>query len=332
LPDSLSTNGPPSPRLDVSGRSERTQNIRCILFDLGNTLWTTRTKDRLRGFEEQSAQQALAILRESISPDVFPALTLNAFVEKFTKSMNIHTKLAKRTQPELEPDPIRMIQQALHDLGLPLQDSAVCERIYEAYRPPMPETRILFEDVLSTLGELKQRGYILGVVTNRAYGGAKFIDDMRTLGLLDFFDPDAMAISADLGIRKPNPAIYMYALNKLGVVPDEAAMVGDTLNADIVAAKKLNIYAVWKPSPAIRARTEFAALERIATTSYAATTEHADHSEQTNSAPALPIVTNEDVLAYALERNERQHDPFYKPDLIIEQTAELLDVFGPRGD
>ncbi len=323
MPDSPSTT---PTRDDRSARTKK--DIRCILFDIGNTLWTSRAKDRLRTFEEQSAQQALAILQEDPASDASPVLTLNAFMERFTKTLLIQNTLAKRTQPELEPDPIRMIQQTLQDLGLPLQDSAVCERIYEVYRPNMVETKILFDDVLSTLAELKQRGYILGVVTNRAYGGPKFIADMGTMGLLDFFDPDAMAISADLGIRKPNPDIYWYALNKLGVAPNEAAMVGDTLNADIVAAKKLNIYAIWKPSPWIRARTEFAALERISATGFTPAGEHADHTGQINIVPAFPIVTNEDVLAYALERNEHQHDPLYKPDLIIEQASELLNLFG----
>lgn len=302
------------------------QTVRCILFDLGDTLWTTRTKDRLRPFEEQSAQHALAILHENIASDT---LTLSAFMHDFHKAMKGQNAQAKRAHPYLEPDPIRMIQQALVDMGLPQQNKHVCERIYEAYRPVMPETRILFDGVLETLAELKQRGYILGVVTNRSYGGPNFIEGMREMGLLDFFASDAMAISVDLGIRKPNPEIYTYALNKLGVSAQETAMVGDTLNADIAASKKLNIYAVWKPGPWLRARAEFDALSRYAASHPVDASGQVASVEQTDIELAVPLLTNEDVLAFALERNERQHDPFYRPDAIVEHMPDLLDVFDP---
>jgi len=315
--------------LPASLSTLKSQAVRCILFDLGDTLWTARTKDHRRPFEEQSAQQTLAILQESISPDALSALTVSTFMPRFAKAMKVQNTQAKRAHPYLEPDPIRMIQQALLDLDLPWQDAAVCERIYEAYRPVMPETRILFDGVLATLGELKRRGYMLGVVTNRAYGGPKFMEGMRELGLLNFFDPDVVAISADLGIRKPNPDIYMYALSKLGVAAQETAMVGDTLNADIMASKKLQMYAVWKPSPWLRARAEFDALSRYAASHPADTGGQIGHTAQANVEPASPMVTNEDILAFALARNERQHDPFYRPDAIVEQASDLLEVFGP---
>jgi len=136
--------------------------------------------------------------------------------------------------------------RALHQLGLAEADRALAETIFEALRVRIPDSRVLFDDTLSTLGALKGRGYLLGVVTNRHYGGPLFREDVATMGLLDYFEYKHMAISADLGVCKPHPAIFTHALNSLNVAPEAAAMVGDKLDADIAGARSLNMHSIWK--------------------------------------------------------------------------------------
>jgi len=48
-------------------------------------------------------------------------------------------------------------------------------------------------------------------------------------GLLNYFERRHIAVSADLGMCKPNPAIFLHVLNALDVSPQETAMVGDRL-------------------------------------------------------------------------------------------------------
>ena len=122
-------------------------------------------------------------------------------------------------------------------MGISNANHALGEDIYEALRIRIPNSRVLFDDTFSTLAALKQRGYILGVVTNRHYGGPPFHEDLQTMGLLDYFAYEPMAISADLGIRKPNPDIFMHALNRLSVQPEEAAMVGDSSESGYSGSK-----------------------------------------------------------------------------------------------
>ncbi len=62
-------------------------------------------------------------------------------------------------------------------------------------------------------------------------------------GLREHFD--TLAISHDVGLRKPRPEIFEAALAGLGVRPDEALHVGDNLAADIVGAASLGIRTVW---------------------------------------------------------------------------------------
>lgn len=55
----------------------------------------------------------------------------------------------------------------------------------------------------------------------------------------------ALAISHDLGLRKPRPEIFAAALAALGVAPHEALHVGDNLAADVLGAAALGIRTVW---------------------------------------------------------------------------------------
>jgi FMN phosphatase YigB (HAD superfamily) len=77
-------------------------------------------------------------------------------------------------------------------------------------------------------------------------------------GLRPYFQ--VILSSAAQGIRKPNPRIFTTALAALKSTPGQAAMVGDTLGADILGARNAGIYAVWitrrADSPANRAHAD----------------------------------------------------------------------------
>lgn len=235
------------------------RRISCLLFDLGSTLWTRR-EEAIAQAKEQAYGMAGAILRRAKGEEAFSSMEAVATGTLIHKALARQLRQEKRLRPEYEPDFVLATLEVLRELGFTGADSALAEVIFETLRVRIPDSRALFTDTLSTLTTLKQRGYLLGVVTNRDYGGPLFREDIRVMGLLDYFEYEHMAISADLGIRKPHPAIFRYALNRLNVLPEEAAMVGDNLTADIAGAKRLNMFAVWKPkpSPQAEAREQFA--------------------------------------------------------------------------
>jgi putative hydrolase of the HAD superfamily len=51
--------------------------------------------------------------------------------------------------------------------------------------------------------------------------------------------------SAALGIRKPHPRIFEIALEALETQPSRAAMIGDTLGADILGANNAGMFSIW---------------------------------------------------------------------------------------
>ena len=68
-------------------------------------------------------------------------------------------------------------------------------------------------------------------------------DKLRLCGFDRFIDH--LVVSEEIGITKPDPAIFRSALDRLGVPADQAVMVGDSWPADIVGARRAGIRAVW---------------------------------------------------------------------------------------
>ncbi len=215
-----------------------------------------------------------------------------------------------------------------------------CAALFEGLRVRIPGSRPLFDDVLSTLKELQQRGFQLGVVTNRHWGGAIFQEDLQTLGLLDYFDPRHMAISIDLGIRKPNPAIFLHVLHALDVPPEEAAMVGDSLRSDILGAQLLGLFTIWKPSPALETavyerKVAAGAISAPASTLSSRLATGSNNEDRPGDLPQGMHITDDDyVLAHIDSRAGKWDEHMQreiKPDVRIDTLSDLLDIFVEAG-
>jgi HAD superfamily hydrolase (TIGR01549 family) len=111
--------------------------------------------------------------------------------------------------------------------------------------------RTMFDDAFSTLDWLRDHGFRIGCVTNRVFGGPRFAEELRELGLDRYFE--STAISCDMGYMKPHPQIFQYVLDELHLEAGEVAMCGDSLRADVEASQALGMTAIWrrirKPDP-----------------------------------------------------------------------------------
>jgi putative hydrolase of the HAD superfamily len=113
-----------------------------------------------------------------------------------------------------------------------------------------PARHAVYPDAAPTLRALR-RTHRLGLVTNgltdlqRAKLGAG--------GLGAYFD--VVVVSAEVGMGKPDPRIFAYALAALGADPGDAAMVGDSLERDVAGAQAAGMRGIWlnrsrRPCPA----------------------------------------------------------------------------------
>lgn len=98
-----------------------------------------------------------------------------------------------------------------------------------------------FDGVADTLHELKRRGFMLGVVTNTFNPPAEKNRWFKTIGIDGIWD--SYADSCELGHVKPEPEIYLAALDPLGVKPENAIFVGHAQH-EIDGAKALGMTTV----------------------------------------------------------------------------------------
>ena len=91
------------------------------------------------------------------------------------------------------------------------------------------------------LGQLQQQGYRLGVVTN---GSAQAQTQKLSASGLDALVEFSL-ISETVGVRKPEPDIFLTAARHFGVAPSLCTFVGDHPEKDIVGAQGVGMRTIW---------------------------------------------------------------------------------------
>jgi putative hydrolase of the HAD superfamily len=94
----------------------------------------------------------------------------------------------------------------------------------------------LYDDVDSTLRQLRERGLRLGVVSNWDTRLRRISEGLGLDRLVDF-----IVISAEVGLRKPDPGIFLEALRRAGVGAAETIHVGDLPEEDVEGARRAGV-------------------------------------------------------------------------------------------
>ena len=96
----------------------------------------------------------------------------------------------------------------------------------------------LYDDAIPTLQHFRDEGFKLAIVSNWDTP----LDPLtERLGIADYFDTIVASHDARVKSEKPDPHIFNYALEAVGVSAAEAVHVGDTYGADIVGAQGVGI-------------------------------------------------------------------------------------------
>jgi len=145
---------------------------------------------------------------------------------------------------------VEMDRHAFDQVGMaPLPDEFFLH-LAELFQDPA--TWQVFPDVQPALAALKERGLILGVVSNWAWQLPELLDGLGLGAFMDF-----VAASARIGFDKPHPGIFEWALDRAGVPASSVLHIGDHLDADVAGARGVGIDAVlidrrgrYQPPPA----------------------------------------------------------------------------------
>ena len=122
-----------------------------------------------------------------------------------------------------------------------LNGDAEAIRFFGLAKTPWPqEDEVPYPQAEAILAYLRDRGYGIGVIANQSPGS---VERLRGWGLLSYID--VVAASAELGVAKPDRAIFDRALEMAHCTAQEAVMIGDRLDNDVAPAKRLGMAAIW---------------------------------------------------------------------------------------
>lgn len=117
------------------------------------------------------------------------------------------------------------------------------EQVSNHFVQALSQQAPLLPSALELCQTLKQAGLRLALVTN----GLKVVQRGRLsrCPITALFEPQAIIISQEHGIAKPNPELFHIALRALGAQPDQALVVGDSLASDIAGGRAAGIHTCW---------------------------------------------------------------------------------------
>ena len=203
--------------------------IKAIFFDFYNTL--VRFWPPLDQIQQASCQEfGFQIEAEAINYGYSVA-------DLYFNRENEVKPLATRTEEERLDFFARYEQILLDNAGLSVT-TELARQIWQI-AISVPKDFIPFDDTIGVLQQLKGQGYQIGVITNLR----RDMDELcRNLGMAPYLD--FCLTSAEIGVEKPDPAIFVAALERAGVAAPEAVHVGDQPRSDLVGARGAGLHAV----------------------------------------------------------------------------------------
>jgi len=210
------------------------KSIRGIFFDLDETL-----VDDDRCMRVAVAQTCTKLARRylRIDPGQLEATYLRVADEWWTGSGSVPRASSSATS-DGKAIRVEVWSKALAACDLPTQHLAI--EAADLYSQERRASYCLFPDVDEVLHLLCQT-FVLGVITNGA--GDTQREKLRVTGIADYMD--VFIVSGDVGVGKPEPGIFIKALESAQVMPREAIYVGDSLTWDIAGAKSAGMHGVW---------------------------------------------------------------------------------------
>ena len=195
--------------------------IKAILFDFDGTLVDFVDADL----------QSLRWLHAHVGAAVSYAAFLETAVDAI---MAFHQLVEEQTI-----DPLLMhswrLQRTFAHYGLPWDPSYT-----DLYRAQLLEACVPFAGVEHLLAQLRRKGKT-GLISN-AYDAQEQRARIAHAGLDRYFD--VIVIACEVGSYKPEPDIFWHTLTQLGVAPEDALYIGDSVTHDIAGAKAAGMQAV----------------------------------------------------------------------------------------
>ena len=167
-------------------------------------------------------------------------LNITTFPHQFRKYLANYFK--QRERDLLETTYASVLRELLKEKGYDEVPENILRNALDALFSVTQSNWVLEADAIPTLRKLEANGYRMGIISNA--GDDQDVQQLaQRFGINQYFD--FILSSAACSYRKPHPRIFEMALSKWYLLPTEAVMVGDNLDADIYGAQNAGLYGVW---------------------------------------------------------------------------------------
>lgn len=214
--------------------------VKAVLFDLGDTLWHFPELPPTQRIREETMRRVGGVLQSWGVP-------LEGELRFLGREIRLGVEKADRAAylgDCVSPDFNEVVRGIAKGMGLDITYDQAAQ-LWDAWNlGGLILGRTMFDDAYQTLDWLRDHGVRIGCVTNRVFGGPRFADELRELGLDRYFE--AIAVSCDVGYMKPHPRIFQHVLDAMRLEPQDCAVVGDSLRADVQAAQSLGMIGILR--------------------------------------------------------------------------------------
>lgn len=183
-------------------------NVKAVFFDFDDTL--------------QSRKGAYRLYCEHFLSKYFPNISDEERLQKLDE-MEEYVDGGYKDREVYFPQIIELWHWENHP---PLQE------LYDSFNYDFGKFIVMLDGAVDVLKTLKEKGYIVGAITN----GVSSLQNIKldTAGIRELFD--VVVVSGDIGIYKPDRRIFDEAVRRAGVKNEEALFVGDHPVNDIEGA------------------------------------------------------------------------------------------------
>ena len=200
-------------------------NARAVFFDAGGTIVHPDWRRLVQLIEAETGQ-------------VFtPADMHKAF---YRMLRTIDAELANGTDLKHMQEPHSGFMRTFRVLGI---DESVCSRLRNQLSLEHQKRHLWCEpdsDAPNVIAQLKHSGLRIAVISNTEDGRLK--DSLTLANLASHFE--VLIDSHLVGFRKPDPAIFHLALERIGVKAGEALYVGDSYGYDVRGAQQAGLQSI----------------------------------------------------------------------------------------
>lgn len=196
--------------------------IKAVFFDLYQTLIH---------YDPPREEHLAKIIGDNgieVTPDVLrrPMVVADEFIYREHARLSI----SQRSKEEQTSLFIKYQSMLLKEAGI--NPTAELVRSIMVNMQQIKFNRVLFDDVLPSLNQLKQKGFILGLISNVDSDINPLLGKLGLTPLLQ-----VVATSLDTGYHKPQPEIFKEAARQAGVKAQESMYIGDQYQIDILGSK-----------------------------------------------------------------------------------------------